>query len=978
MNQVPPNTDVAAATATALRMTTSNGYNNNNNNSDYEPTSNNSPSPMSISPPTSEPNNNGGSPPSILHRVSKRVRDRVGTVVETGKTQSQKATRKLSVGSRSTSIFTDEDLKEIAGPVTRQKQHDQASSDDNDGVDGSRDVVTNAPPAASMESATAAARTSSIDSLCIKDSNTEAVIVPEELQSGVSFLKITHRKRVNCSFSIDPETGVVSWDSKSSAKLLVDKIYQIRTAEDAKNYREELKVSSTLASKWASIIYTDNNDNNKLKTLHILGVNQREFDLFIRVLRKFVKYRQDLMSGLAMPGDKFVNVHWSRFVDSQERLSFETVEKLTKRLHINCSRGFLEKKFHQADEDSSGYLDFKEFQVFVKLMKAREEITQIFDKYADIQQQHHHGRVMSFDAFNYFIRVVQKEESMFDQRIKKLFNKFASEEDHLVHSEGFADFLFSPKYFKPTKPVEEEMTRPLNEYFISSSHNTYLLGRQVAGESSVEPYIRVLQNGCRCVEIDCWDGDIGPIVCHGRTFTSSVDFRDVVNTIRKYGFIFSPYPLIISLEVHCNPENQLKMVDILKESLGEYLITEPLMSNYLVLPSPMELKHKILIKVKSSSITTAAAGGSYMSGNNSATSDSLSSDTTIASSTTTSVTDWFSDDNNNPNNKLHTDSNNRQAKKDQTKIIQPLADLGVYCSGIKFRNFSLPISKTVNHIFSLSERVANSMLRDHEKRPQFEKHNKRFLMRIYPSGYRVTSKNFDPIQYWKNGVQMVALNWQTNDIGLQINDALFDSRAGYVLKPSEILPPEPTSMIGKYFRRFAHSPSVSTSSVNDEIRLDLTVISAQQLPRPSKFKNDESFDPYVVVELFGNTRGCSISGSSSSETPTPTTSTSSLSKLKRNHDTSAAITAASRFRTQSVINNGYNPVWNSQWTVNIRREDYQFTFIRFSVNAGSDNMFAVYTARLCNLAEGYRHLPLHDLQGEEYIFSTLFIKSLID
>ena len=71
----------------------------------------------------------------------------------------------------------------------------------------------------------------------------------------------------------------------------------------------------------------------------------------------------------------------------------------------------------------------------------------------------------------------------------------------------------------PAEPdSSRDITHPLNEYFISSSHNTYLLGRQVVGESSIEGYIRVLQKGCRCVEIDCWDGVDGqPVVLHGRT-----------------------------------------------------------------------------------------------------------------------------------------------------------------------------------------------------------------------------------------------------------------------------------------------------------------------------------------------------------------------------------------------------------------------------------------------------------------------------
>ena len=76
------------------------------------------------------------------------------------------------------------------------------------------------------------------------------------------------------------------------------------------------------------------------------------------------------------------------------------------------------------------------------------------------------------------------------------------------------------------------MDSPLSDYYICSSHNTYLTSHQLYGNSSVDEYIKAFQKGCRCVEIDCWDGaDGNPIVYHGHTFTSKIKFIDVIQTI---------------------------------------------------------------------------------------------------------------------------------------------------------------------------------------------------------------------------------------------------------------------------------------------------------------------------------------------------------------------------------------------------------------------------------------------------------------
>jgi hypothetical protein len=74
---------------------------------------------------------------------------------------------------------------------------------------------------------------------------------------------------------------------------------------------------------------------------------------------------------------------------------------------------------------------------------------------------------------------------------------------------------------KPHIDVPSSLTdrsHPLPEYFISSSHNTYLMAHQLFGTSSASAYETVLKAGSRCVEIDAWDNEEDkeePKVTHG-------------------------------------------------------------------------------------------------------------------------------------------------------------------------------------------------------------------------------------------------------------------------------------------------------------------------------------------------------------------------------------------------------------------------------------------------------------------------------
>ncbi|CCH46025.1 1-phosphatidylinositol-4,5-bisphosphate phosphodiesterase delta-4 [Wickerhamomyces ciferrii] len=754
-----------------------------------------------------------------------------------------------------------------------------------------------------------------MDVLHLSDSNGEIVLespeIPEVLVKGLPLLKITHKKKVQRIFKVDLDTAMVVWNNKTTSRMLLDNIKQIKVMDDAKNYREEYKVSKEFTNRWATVIYTDNS-TNKLKALHVLSLTSKDLEIFVGTLKKLVSRRRELMKHLSIPGENFANIHWKNYVskDTKEKhlLSFDDVLKLTKRLHINCDESHLFQIFRGNDTDRKGALNFEEFQSFVKCLKVRPEVLAIFNTATGGKE------VMDLACFMKFIKEVQFQDDSLSY-IEKLFNRFSGD-DQYMRIDDFTNYITS-SYLSPTKQEPEDYNRPFNEYFISSSHNTYLLGRQVGGQSSIEGYTKALQRGCRSIEVDIWDGDKGPVVSHGHTFTSSIPVGDVFETIRKYAFIITPFPLFISLEIHCKPEYQKIVVQLMHEKFGEVLITKPLMTNYFNLPSPMELKHKVLVKVKRS-----MREDSRTSGNSSSSFSSTACDETTSG------------------DELHKNTKPIKKKKVHYKVIPELSALGVYALGYKFTNFSLPESKTINHIFSFSENSTNSMIKDSDKKYLIEKHNRKYLMRVYPSAIRYNSTNFNPINYWNLGTQMVATNWQTYDLGQQVNEAMFNvgSKTGYKLKPQGL------RNTNQKFKLIKH--------VDQFLKFSIEILSGQLLPRPTELKPEESLSPYVVFEMIEPNLVSNLQ----------------ITDFTTNEHFSSS---TGSYATKAVISNGFNPIWNTKFEAKIK-DLSGLNFFRLMVKTG-DIPFAVYCFKLDNLNQGYRQIPLYDLRGEEYIFSTLFI-----
>ncbi|XP_047453224.1 1-phosphatidylinositol 4,5-bisphosphate phosphodiesterase gamma-2 [Mugil cephalus] len=258
-------------------------------------------------------------------------------------------------------------------------------------------------------------------------------------------------------------------------------------------------------------------------------------------------------------------------------------------------------------------LDFEQFHKFYNLiMFEQNEILDEFKKESCAfilgNTDKPEASAVLLHDFQRFLIYEQKESWASDlNKVRELMTTFIDDtmrktNDPEFTVSEFLGFLFSKENSiwdeKFSEIVDLDMNNPLSHYWISSSHNTYLTGDQIRSESSTEAYVRCLRLGCRCVELDCWEGPGEPIIYHGWTRTTKIKFEDVVKAINEHAFVTSEYPVILSIEEHCPIEQQRQMARIFRDVFGDKLLVDPVEQMAEQLPSPTQLKGKIILKHK--------------------------------------------------------------------------------------------------------------------------------------------------------------------------------------------------------------------------------------------------------------------------------------------------------------------------------------------------------------------------------------------
>ncbi|NXA57847.1 PLCB2 phosphodiesterase, partial [Mohoua ochrocephala] len=515
--------------------------------------------------------------------------------------------------------------------------------------------------------------------------------------------------------------------------------------------------------------------------------------------------------------------------------------------------------------------DFPEpvYKTFLMNLCPRPEIDEIFTS--------HHLKAkpyMTKEHLAKFINKKQRDTRLNDilfppakpEQVQSLIEKYEPSGFNIqrgqLSPEGMVWFLCGPEnnlIVLDKLMLYQDMTQPLSHYYINSSHNTYLTAGQFSGTSSPEMYRQTLLAGCRCVELDCWKGrppDEEPIITHGFTMTTEILFKDAIEAIAESAFKTSPYPVILSFENHVDsPKQQAKMAEYCRTIFGDMLLTEPLekypLKPGVPLPSPKDLLGKILIKNKKNQSMSGKRQSSLKKGRN-VEPETIEQAASVDAEDTVWAGDVAEEEPEEEDEQLR-NLDEEEIKKMQSDegtaglevtAYEEMSSLVNYIQPIKFNSFEVSAKKNRSYVISsFTEMKAGDLL---SKFPmQFVEYNKRQMSRIYPKGTRMDSSNYQPQMFWNIGCQMVALNFQTMDVPMQQNMALFEfnGQCGYLLKHEFMRRPD------KQFDPFSvdHIDGLVATTVS------ITASTAWR-PRPvlsGQFLSDRSVKTYVEVELLG-------------------------------------------------------------------------------------------------------------------------------
>ncbi|XP_065653879.1 inactive phospholipase C-like protein 2 [Hydra vulgaris] len=772
------------------------------------------------------------------------------------------------------------------------------------------------------------------------------------MQMGTEFLKLRLGREYQRKYHLDHDFECLHWRPSSKrpdkAVLPVEALHEVRAGKNTTIFKEQGSAYSEDCC--FSLICGPNYDS-----VDLVAKTSEEASIWITGLRLLLTHADQHNEEEEDNGD--MRERWLRhnfrLLDKEKVgvLSESSIMNLLKKLRVNVPEHIVKHKLQEVhlqsvtasllSDNTENFLSENDFCKFFIELTTRQEIYFLLVKYSS------NGSHLTKEDLMIFLETEQGLISASLEQSLDIINRCEPTEEgrkkQILGLDGLTEYFFEEdcSIFKAEhESVCEDMKKPLSHYFIAASNNTYLIEDQLTGKSSVEGFVSCLQRGCRYIELECYDGDEGePSIYHGNNCTLKLPFLDTIKVIAENAFYSTDYPLILSIENHCSTKQQLVMAQHLKMVFRDCLYDIPADEQYIHLPSPHFLRGKVIIKSKKLAFKSSES----ISSNGDVSEEEEEKE--IYSGDNTELVDNEVNHGTGTDNdafqkiplttikssQLNALNSPEESKNVKTiKLAKEFSDLVVLCKLVRFQNFTFSSEQQKYwEMCSFSENTARELCRTFPE--ELVIHNKKFLSHVYPNNVRLDSSNFNPVEFWACGCQLVAMNYQYAGIAMDINRGFFlkNGGCGYVLKPSVMR--EEVSYFNSNMKQ--EIPGVCP------VTLTIKVISGYQLPKPrGSASKADTVDPYVVIEMFG-------------------------------------LPADYRFeRTKTISNNGFNPVFDETFEFRVLLPE--LALLRFFVlddDHIGDCFIGQYTIPLDCVRQGYRTVYLLSSVGEKIDQASLFV-----
>ncbi|CAH4038538.1 1-phosphatidylinositol 4,5-bisphosphate phosphodiesterase gamma-1 [Pieris brassicae] len=453
-----------------------------------------------------------------------------------------------------------------------------------------------------------------MNSVCYDGVNDRLIHEADQLISyierGSNVFKFFPRKRPERrTLLVRRETHQVIWCRIGSTQrhsydgaLDIREIKEVRIGKSSKNFERWPEETKRLENSKCFTIYYGT--EFKLRSASFSAQMDKEVEAWIKGIRFLIE--EAVNASYPLQIERWLRKEYYIIENPHEKITLKEVKAFLPKIHCKISTSKLRDIFQEVDTSKKGEIGFDDFSIlYHKLIFDESNVHDVFNKYSIYSTN---GTTISLHEFQRFLLVEQYDRLGEDEGFTSQFiREYLRDPQRDIHEpyftlHEFIEMLFSKQntvWDSAHNVVTQDMTRPLAHYWISSSHNTYLTGDQFSSESSIEAYVRCLRSGCRCIELDCWDGPDGtPFIYHGHTLTTKIRFMDVLRTIKEHAFITSDYPLILSIEDNCSLPQQRRMASAFQDVFRDMLLVHPCEKNETCLPSPHDLRRKIILKHK--------------------------------------------------------------------------------------------------------------------------------------------------------------------------------------------------------------------------------------------------------------------------------------------------------------------------------------------------------------------------------------------